>query len=162
MERLDKLAIGRRILEIRKHADLRQWELAKLLETTQSAVHKYERGVIPEPSRLIRLATIGGTSADWILTGSHGPGGPTQRELPYAETIALAIRIGAFGEKEQHAVSHALSILEQCAAAAEEQPAADAQTAHHLLSSARNLVQKVNGSAAKTLATLMDRVAQAG
>src|SRR5262245_43376599 len=56
MESLNKMEMGRRIKEIRKKARLRQWQLAEILGTTQSAVHKYEHGVIPEPRRLVKLA----------------------------------------------------------------------------------------------------------
>ena len=56
MQELDKAAMGRRIRQIRLGAKLRQWELAKLLGTTQSAVHKYEHGVVPEPRRLVELS----------------------------------------------------------------------------------------------------------
>jgi len=42
MQELDKSAMGKRIKQIRLTADMKQWELAKLLGTTQSAVHKYE------------------------------------------------------------------------------------------------------------------------
>ena len=48
-----------RVRQIRLAAGLRQWELAGMLGTTQSAVHKYEHGVVPEPRRLIELARIG-------------------------------------------------------------------------------------------------------
>ena len=56
MQDLDKASMGNRIRQIRTQAGLRQWELAKFLGTTQSAVHKYEHGVVPEPRRLVELA----------------------------------------------------------------------------------------------------------
>ena len=59
MRELDKTAMGRRIREIRLGAGLRQWELARILGTTQSAIHKYEHGVVPEPRRLIELCDVG-------------------------------------------------------------------------------------------------------
>src|SRR6185295_6180637 len=71
MDDLDKVALGERVRRIRIEAGLRQWELARRLGTTQSAVHKYEHGVVPEPRRLIELARIGATSVEWILTGKH-------------------------------------------------------------------------------------------
>jgi len=53
MDEIDKRAMGLRIKQIRLQAGMRQWELARLLGTTQSAVHKYEHGVVPEPRRLL-------------------------------------------------------------------------------------------------------------
>ena len=66
MQELDKAAMGKRIRQIRLGAGMRQWELARLLGTTQSAVHKYEHGVVPEPRRLVELAKIGGTSIELV------------------------------------------------------------------------------------------------
>ena len=80
MKELDKAAMGNRIRQIRLDAGLRQWELAKLLGTTQSAVHKYEHGVVPEPKRLVELARVGKTTIEWILTGSHWENGSTEQE----------------------------------------------------------------------------------
>ena len=82
MRELDKAAMGRRIRQIRLGADLRQWELARMLGTTQSAIHKYEHGVVPEPRRLMEVARVGGTSVEWVLTGHHWDNGSrTQKRL---------------------------------------------------------------------------------
>ena len=66
MEELDKLAMGKRIRQIRLGRTLRQWELARRLGTTQSAIHKYEHGVDPEARRLVELARIGGTRSECL------------------------------------------------------------------------------------------------
>lgn len=84
---LDKAAMGRRIKQIRLQRGYRQWELARMLGTTQSAVHKYEHGVVPEPRRLVELARIGATSIEWILTGTHWENG--SREQPRLEPDVL-------------------------------------------------------------------------
>ena len=68
MDEIDKQSMGLRIKQIRLQAGMRQWELARLLGTTQSAVHKYEHGVVPEPRRLLELARVGNTSIEWLLT----------------------------------------------------------------------------------------------
>lgn len=80
MRELDKEAMGSRIRQIRLAAKLRQWELAQKLGTTQSAIHKYERGVVPEPRRLLELARVGGTSLEWILTGHHWENGSRRQQ----------------------------------------------------------------------------------
>ena len=90
MQELDKDAMGRRIRQIRLEAKLRQWELAKLLGTTQSAVHKYEHGVVPEPKRLVELARVGRTTVEWILTGQHWEDGDEGRERLPREVYRIA------------------------------------------------------------------------
>ena len=93
MRELDKAAMGRRIREIRLGAGLRQWELARILGTTQSAVHKYEHGVVPEPRRLIELSRVGGTSVEWVLTGEHWESGATAQPRLGADVLETARRL---------------------------------------------------------------------
>src|SRR2546425_12113842 len=95
METLDKIGMGERIKQIRKKAGLRQWQLAGVLGTTQSAVHKYEHGVIPEPRRLIELSRIGNTTVEWILTGHHWENGSDRQDRPPAQVFRLAERLQA-------------------------------------------------------------------
>src|SRR5262249_16746037 len=66
---IDKKEIGARIKRLRKEAGLRQWQPAEMIGATQPAIHMYERGVLPEPKRLLELARIGHTTVEWILTG---------------------------------------------------------------------------------------------
>lgn len=113
MRELDKQAMGRRVRQIRLSAGLRQWELARLLGTTQSAVHKYEHGVVPEPRRLVELARIGGTSIEWVLTGQHWENGSEDQERPtpdLMETACLFRRISSEGLETLH---EALRILRE-------------------------------------------------
>ena len=54
--------------ELREDRDLRQEDIAKLLNTTQSYYGKYERGVHPIPVEHIkRLCQFYNVSADYIL-----------------------------------------------------------------------------------------------
>ena len=111
MQNLDKDAMGRRIRQIRLGAKLRQWELAKLLGTTQSAVHKYEHGVVPEPRRLVELSRIGGTSIEWVLTGSHWENGSTQQERVSPELLGTACILREVSTDGRATVNEALRIL---------------------------------------------------
>jgi transcriptional regulator with XRE-family HTH domain len=111
MEPLDKIGMGSRIKQIRKRAGMRQWQLAKSLGTTQSAVHKYERGVIPEPRRLIELSRIGNTSIEWILTGRHWENGSEAQERPPMEVFQLAERLQSFQRDDQLALDEALHVM---------------------------------------------------
>lgn len=117
MQELDKAAMGRRIRQIRLGAGLRQWELAKVLGTTQSAVHKYEHGVVPEPRRLIELARVGETSIEWILTGEHWENGsPEQRRLS-PDVLDTASLLQEFGGEARARVDEALSVMREAVAA---------------------------------------------
>lgn len=111
METLNKVDMGKRIKEIRKKAGLRQWQLASILGTTQSAVHKYEHGVIPEPRRLIKLAHLGNTTIEWILTGQHWDNGSTQQERLPAEIYRLSERLQSLGPDQRRTLDDALRII---------------------------------------------------
>src|SRR6059036_2143007 len=117
MDALDKVGMGERIKRIRKKAGLRQWQLAELLGTTQSAVHKYEHGVIPEPRRLIELSRLGKTTVEWILTGRHWQNGSDKQESPTPDVFLLAERLQAFTAEDRAALDQALRIMAEAAAA---------------------------------------------
>lgn len=108
---LDKAAMGRRIKQVRVQAGMRQWELARLLGTTQSAVHKYEHGVVPEPRRLVELARIGKTSIEWILTGSHWENGSQHQERLTPEVLQTAQVLRLIQAREMPRVDEALRIV---------------------------------------------------
>lgn len=108
---LDKVAMGGRIKQIRLRAGLRQWELARKLGTTQSAVHKYEHGVVPEPRRLVVLARIGRTSIEWILTGRHWENGSADQERLTPEVLDTAQLLRQIKEEDRASVDEALRIV---------------------------------------------------
>jgi transcriptional regulator with XRE-family HTH domain len=111
MESLNKMDMGKRIKEIRKRARLRQWQLAEILGTTQSAVHKYEHGVIPEPRRLVKLARLGNTTIEWILTGQHWENGSEGQERLQPDTYRLAERLQSLGPEQRRTLDDALRIV---------------------------------------------------
>jgi transcriptional regulator with XRE-family HTH domain len=113
MQELDKAAMGKRIRQIRLGAGMRQWELARLLGTTQSAVHKYEHGVVPEPRRLVELAKIGGTSIEWVLTGEHWENGSEDQERLSPEILQTACTLREISDEERATVDEALGIIRE-------------------------------------------------
>lgn len=113
MQELDKAAMGKRIRQIRLGASMRQWELARLLGTTQSAVHKYEHGVVPEPRRLVELAKIGGTSIEWVLTGEHWENGSDVQERLSPEILQTACTLREISDEERATVDEALGIIRE-------------------------------------------------
>jgi transcriptional regulator with XRE-family HTH domain len=113
MQDLDKQAMGKRIRQIRLAASLRQWELARMLGTTQSAVHKYERGVVPEPRRLVELARIGGTSIEWVLTGRHWENGSEEQQRLSPELLETACLFRQVSADGRDTVDEALRIIRE-------------------------------------------------
>lgn len=113
MENLDRVAMGQRIRQIRTRAGLRQWELAKLLGTTQSAVHKYEHGVVPEPRRLVALARAGGTSIEWVLTGNHWDSGSREQQRLSPDLLETACLLREIMDDERASVDEALRIVRE-------------------------------------------------
>jgi transcriptional regulator with XRE-family HTH domain len=119
MREIDKRALGRRIREVRREAGLRQWELAQRLGTTQSAVHKYEHGVVPEAGKLLEIASLGRTSVEWLLTGRHGETGGTQRERPSDDAQRLAEEALRLEGPDRARVEEAIGLLRAAGAALE-------------------------------------------
>jgi transcriptional regulator with XRE-family HTH domain len=113
MQEIDKSAMGQRIKRIRQGAGMRQWELARLLGTTQSAVHKYEHGVVPEPRRLLELARIGNTSVEWVLTGLHWESGSEQQERPTPDLLRTACLLREIRDEERPSVDEAIHIVRE-------------------------------------------------
>ena len=120
MRELNKAEMGRRIRQIRLGAKLRQWELAKLLGTTQSAVHKYEHGVVPEPRRLVELARVGGTSIEWILTGEHWENGSDEQQRVTAELLTTACILREISAEGRATVNEALRVVREAVQALEQ------------------------------------------
>jgi transcriptional regulator with XRE-family HTH domain len=120
MEEIDKQSMGLRIKQIRVQAGMRQWELARLLGTTQSAVHKYEHGVVPEPRRLLELARVGKTSVEWLLTGRHWDSGSEERERLSPDVLRTAALLREIGADQRQSVDEALRIVREAVAELEE------------------------------------------
>jgi transcriptional regulator with XRE-family HTH domain len=112
--------MGLRIKQIRLQAGMRQWELSRLLGTTQSAVHKYEHGVVPEPRRLLELARVGNTSVEWLLTGRHWDSGSETQERLSPEVLHTAALLREIGAAERQSVDEALQIVREAVAGLEE------------------------------------------
>ena len=143
MQQLDKEEMGRRVRQIRLGAKLRQWELAKLLGTTQSAVHKYEHGVVPEPRRLVELARIGGTSIEWVLTGSHWENGSASQQRVSPELLRTACILREIGAEGRSTVNEALSIVRDAVRALEAEDGERAEQTLRVLESASRIQQAV-------------------
>lgn len=107
----EKQEIGARIKRLRKEAGLRQWQLADLIGATQPAIHMYERGVLPEPKRLLEIARIGNTTVEWILTGRHWENGSAEMERVPREIYELAFKFREYSEEDREALGSALEVI---------------------------------------------------
>ncbi|MBI3802734.1 MAG: helix-turn-helix transcriptional regulator [Nitrospirae bacterium] len=76
MEKVSPQKVGERIRLVRGNRT--QTEFAKALGVKkQNYISRYERGRIPSPDLLVRIAEMGRVSIDWLLTGKKGAGRAT-------------------------------------------------------------------------------------
>lgn len=143
MREIDKRALGRRIREIRREAGLRQRELAGLLGTTQSAIHKYERGIVPEPRRLLEIARVGQTSVEWLLTGRHGEDGGNGRQRPSDRTLRLAEQVERLAGADAERLELAVRILRAAEGAAGDDPEGSLPEVRRAVEAARRVQRAV-------------------
>lgn len=74
MKKISPLEVGERIRSVRGKKT--QTEFAKALGVKkQNYISRYERGRIPSPDLLVRIAQMGRVSTDWLLTGEKGRAG---------------------------------------------------------------------------------------
>lgn len=66
---IDISKVSQRIDLIRKQNGWTQEQLAEVLQLSQPAISKYLKERIPPAGTLLRLAKIGNTTIEWILTG---------------------------------------------------------------------------------------------
>lgn len=66
---IDPVEISGRIDLIRREKALTQEQLASLLGLSQPAVSKYLRRRIPPAETLLKIAQLGRTTIEWLLTG---------------------------------------------------------------------------------------------
>jgi len=68
MEKVSPIKVGERIRAVRGKQT--QTEFANVLGVKkQNYISRYERGRIPSPELLVRIADIGRVTTDWLLTG---------------------------------------------------------------------------------------------
>lgn len=78
MQRVSAQEVGERIRAVRGKKT--QTEFAETLGVKkQNYISRYERGRIPSPDLLVRIARMGRVSIDWLLTGKQGAAQPPAR-----------------------------------------------------------------------------------
>jgi len=69
MKQIERLQVSARIKDIMKRVGITQKGLADYLNISQPAVSLYLQGRIPPADVLLKIAGLGGTTVEWILTG---------------------------------------------------------------------------------------------
>jgi transcriptional regulator with XRE-family HTH domain len=94
---IDPQQVAGRILKLMQQLHLTQKEFAGKLQVTQPAVSKYIQGRIPPSTVLLRLAQLGGTSMEWVLTGGTPAAAPAntiaENQAAYGPAVMLAGKI---------------------------------------------------------------------
>jgi len=71
MKKFSPAQVGQRIRMVR--GKVTQTDFAKVLGVyKQNYISRYERGRVPSPDLLIKIAEHGRVSVDWLLTGKGG------------------------------------------------------------------------------------------
>lgn len=66
------MSIGERISDLRKEKNISQLQLARLMKVSRQAVSKWENDqTAPDTMKLIQLADVLDTDAEYLATGNH-------------------------------------------------------------------------------------------
>lgn len=82
MKKYQATAVGQRIKQIMERAGITQKGLADYLNISQPAISLYLQGRVPPADVLWRIAKLGNTTVEWILTGEIAP---TQKVIQIKE-----------------------------------------------------------------------------
>jgi len=104
---------------IRRQNNFNQEQLALKLSISQPAVSKYLNSRIPPADILFKLAQLGGTTIEWILTGknSHSSNSALlkvqDKESNYGSNphLLLAQKIGRLNPKARQAIKSLIEML---------------------------------------------------
>jgi len=111
--------ITERVDFIRRQNDLNQEQLAAKLKISQPAVSKYLKDRLPPADILLKIARLGSTTVEWILTGekSHFYSDEAlhikEKENPYTvdTDIQLAHKIARLTPKAKQTIKNLIEIL---------------------------------------------------
>ncbi len=107
MEQLKLKTIGQRIEAIRREKGLTQAEFARALGVSQSAVSKYLNNRLPPADVLLRMAQLGRTTMEWILTGEKAywyAGKVEEETVAYDADLSLARSISRLPQDARQAL----------------------------------------------------------
>lgn len=73
MKQLDKIQMSERIQQIMRRVGITQKGLADYLNISQPAISLYLQGRVPPADVLLKIARLGDTTIEWILSGEIEP-----------------------------------------------------------------------------------------
>ncbi|MCK4430762.1 MAG: helix-turn-helix transcriptional regulator [Candidatus Aminicenantes bacterium] len=82
--------VGKRITQLRKRLSMSQKEFASATQATQATISRAEKGAVTDAVLLYRMASLGGVSVDWLLTGYESRG----EERGYAALAEESVHYG--------------------------------------------------------------------
>ncbi|GEM_PF-1198513 len=111
-----------RIDWIRRNRKMSQEQLARALQISQPAVSNYLKNRIPPADILLKLARLGGTTVEWLLSGEKNylytpsPSAVHETQAAYDAELAVSRKISALPSPLRQAVIHLIDALtDQCA-----------------------------------------------
>ncbi len=107
MEQLNLKSIRQRIEAIRRAQGLTQAEFARALGVSQSAISKYLNNRLPPADVLLRMAQLGRTTMEWILTGEKAywyAGRVEDETVAYDADLSLARAISRLPQDARQAL----------------------------------------------------------
>lgn len=105
-----------RLVELRKAAGLSQYELARRLKMTRSALGNYEMGERePDFETTKKLATFFGVTIDELLGREPQSGSPAESQLPdqWQQMVAMAQKEGFTPDQVVQALKLLVSVRKQ-------------------------------------------------
>jgi len=107
MEKIKKDSVGARIDAIRQELGLTQMEFARTLKVSQSAISKYLNNRLPPADVLLRIARLGRTTIEWILTGEKAywyTSAVREESATYDADVHLARQISRLPQEARQAL----------------------------------------------------------
>ncbi len=107
MNYVEQDTIGQRIEAIRRELGFTQAEFAKALQVSQSAISKYLNNRLPPADVLLRMARLGRTTVEWILTGEKKywfASAVQEESAQYDADLSLAKQISRLPQEARQAI----------------------------------------------------------
>jgi len=93
MKKSNAPQVAERITQIMKWSEITQKVLADYLNISQPAVSLYLQGRMPPADVLLKIAKLGDTTVEWILTGESTPSKRTvhvkEEKIAYGSEVVL-------------------------------------------------------------------------
>jgi len=110
----NQLQFKKQLQKLMDREGLNQQEMAQLLGVSQPAISLYLRGRIPPAEILMKMAQLGHTTVDWLLTGNTPSSIPRVRE-PISQYGSEYTLLSYWRELKPEARSSLLSLIKQLA-----------------------------------------------